>query len=738
MKRLRIEITGLVQGVGYRPFAAETAERFSIRGNVINCGGVVQMEVEGEEENLTGFLRTIQETGPEGAVVESVTVTEEPGDSLPPGFSIKRSEEDGKKRIPFLPPDLCTCDQCLTELFSEGNRRFRHPFISCAACGPRYSILRKKPYDREHVTMNVFPLCAKCGEEYKRPGDRRRHAQTLCCPDCGPRLTAISREGQWTGEEAFARAVQTVRDGGVIAVRDIGGFHLACLPDDKEAVLLLRNGKGRETKPFAVCFPDTDSIRERCTLSEKEEELLTSPERPIVLLPAKKPYPPEVSGNSGRIGAFLPCNPLQHLLLRELGPLIMTSANLSGFPMLTETEELIPMMEQGMPGLILTHDREIVSALDDSIYQVVKMSGGEAVQILRRARGIVPTPIRMQESLPAPAFAAGGDLKNVFAFGRGDTVVLSQHFGDCENPAVMECREKEIKRLRELLSMEDVSCSVADMHPGYLTARDADQTVQHHHAHILSVMCEHGLKGPVLGLAFDGTGYGTDGTVWGSEFLLCDGRDFEKKGSLLPVRLPGGDEGARDAILIKQAYLHAAGFPLTGEASALAKALDLGAVGIPSSSLGRLFDAAASVLSICDRNTYEGECAIALEERAHKARQAYPLLLDILDQDGMLYGDGPKLISDLKKNLSHGIPADFLALGFHEAVAEFAVSLSRRIAESEGIRDICLSGGCFLNRILLRRIAVRLRTLGYRVFWNEAVPPGDGGLALGQLYYLTL
>ncbi len=737
-----VRVYGMVQGVGYRPFAAELAEELGISGKVKNAGGIVEITASGEPKAMEEFLRRLCISAPTGARVDRVEKEEvELPDGLDQsGFVIEESTA-AEEPMRFLPPDLATCAECEKELFTPGNRRFHHPFISCALCGPRYSILKQVPYDRAHVTMDAFPMCETCAKEYTRPGDRRRHAQTICCPDCGPELAGVA-SAYWdgiflgnakkdVGEAALEEAVHQIRNGGIVAVKDIGGFHFVFLPEDGPAERL-RAFKHREAKPFAVCFPSLEAVMEYCTVSVEEERLLCAPARPIVLLDWHRPLPDGILKGSSRIGAMLPCNPLQMLLTRELGPLVMTSGNRGNEPIITHTAEMKSLMKEGCPDYILTHNRRILSPLDDSIYQVVPFSEGSPVtQIIRRARGIVPEPIILKEELINEKFAAGSDLKAVFAFGKGRSAYLSPHFGDLMEFSCVQAREREIDRMKELFHFQSDE-TVGDLHPGYLSAEGVNRRIQHHYAHILSVMAEHGCKGPVLGLAFDGTGYGTDGRVWGSEFLLCTREFFEKAASLRPVVFPGGDAAAKCPKLALTAYLRAAGVsygdPVTDAV------LEKGIHTVENCSMGRLFDAASAILTGCEENTYEGQSAVELELLADRANEAYPLTLPRFPTEGMLLGDGPVLTSAIYQALKEGADPASLALGFHLAVAQFAVDTADHIAKQKEITQIALSGGCFVNRILLREIVVPLRERGYEVLLNEKVPCGDGGLALGQLW----
>lgn len=742
--RLKIRVYGMVQGVGFRPGIAALAEELQISGKVKNAGGIVEIDAAGEEKAMGEFLRRLSSAPPEGAVVSGIKTEELPLDTeFEEGFRISESDE-GEEPLRMLPPDLSTCCSCERELFDPANRRFRHPFISCQSCGPRYSILKQVPYDREHVTMSVYPMCDSCKEEYQRRGDRRRHAQTICCSSCGPELMGIAGAGgdmeersgeRLYGEAALLEAERILRQGGIVAVKDIGGFHFVLLPEDAPA-RRLRILKARERKPFAICFRDMASIREWCIVSEEEEALLTSPARPIVLLGKKKDFPEEVLQGSDRIGAMLPSNPLQMLLLSDLGqPLVMTSGNLGSEPISIHTKEMACLLSEGCPDLVLTHGREILSPLDDSIYQVTRLPNGDAVtQIIRRSRGIVPNPIILNQELKKEIFAAGGDLKASFAYGKGRAVYLSQYFGDLYEVSCERAREREMERMRLLFDFKPES-SVGDLHPSYRSAKGADTRVQHHHAHVLSVMAEHGLQGRILGIAFDGTGYAADGTIWGSEFLICEGKKFWKKGSLSPVLLPGGDQGARNASLSLTGYLWAAGEMVAPESKAALSA-EIGT--IRSSSMGRLFDAAAALLQICSENTYEGQCAAELEIAAGKAAVPYPLSLPVRKEGERYFGDGPALIREMKVALDDGAEVSALALGFHAAVSRFTAELAERIAREEGLSQVALSGGSFVNRLLLKGIIPALRDAHLTVFWNEKVPCGDGGLALGQIYYDVL
>lgn len=846
MQAKKITVTGLVQGVGFRPAVAELAEACQIAGQVKNMGGVVEIIAIGEAEAVEKFFHRLkllsgkvgridtieaQELTEKNVFVQSETVCEmEQGAVCAQSISYiaKRKIESGEQRfhivessagreeIRLLPVDFPTCDRCRAELFDKNNRRYRYPFISCTACGPRYSIQKAVPYDRESITMGAFPLCVRCREEYNQKGNIRRHAQTIACHDCGPTLSLIINQskplrvesceknlqqkteiesnnferkilhndkeklqnaGEIDTEEKRIRTdkiiyevAEALQNDKIVAIKDIGGFHLTCSPKSSKAAVRLREWKHRDRKPFAVMFPDMESVREFCEVNEKEEELLLSTARPIVLLKKKKDFVPEICGDSDRIGALLPCNPLQILLLEETGPLVMTSGNRGGEPIIIHEEEMLKWMETGCPDMVLTHDREILTPLDDSIYQV----NGRFVQIIRRARGLVPEPIELAEPLQRDTFAAGGDLKAVFALGRGKMVYLSQYFGDLEEAACMRRRTLTIERMKNLLEISP-ELLVGDLHPAYVSAQGTERKVQHHMAHAASVIVEHKLKGNILGIVCDGTGYGTDGTIWGSEIFFSDDRQsgaekMKRVGHFASVKLLGGDAGAKDADKTLFSYHMAAkerGLlrdqkSVCGEKEQSAERKLLEAAWkqnlntVTSSSMGRLFDAVSALLDICHYNSYEGECAVLLEQAAHrgltyikkqseeyrsKIRKEMPIV-QITKQDGVWIADSVKLIADLEelwttyhaKQIDRQNTDEILAYLFHHAVAAAMVSMADLCSREYHCSQTVLSGGSFINRILLTETAEGLEKCGQKVYTNEKVPCGDGGIALGQMW----
>lgn len=685
-----LTFSGIVQGIGFRPTALRIANALDVKGQVKNLGGNVELIITGDNKALDEFVRRL-------AVLFDIKNYEskEIHDIIFDDFKIVHSDFD--KNTPFLTPDLATCRECEKELKDENNRRYKHPFISCINCGPRYTIMNTLPYDRENITMSPFELCDKCKKEYINADDRRCHAQTIACKECGPELSMPIDD-----------AAKLLNSGEVIAIKDIGGYHLACRTDKPAAVKKIRILKGREAKPFAVMFSSIEDIEKYCKINEKEKELLLSPARPIVLLEKIRDFDYSICGDSDYIGAFLPCNPVQIMLLDEASPLVMTSANISGEPIIIDDNEI---KKFGVP--VLSHNRKILTPLDDSVLAV----NNEKAQFIRRARGYVPLAIDIGKKAKCDTLLMGGDLKAVFGFHRDNYVFLSQYFGDLEDSAVSDCYKDNIKRFAALHGF-GIDRVVCDKHPAYYSANiyNADIKVQHHKTHIASVIAEHKLKGKVLGFAFDGTGYGDDGAIWGSEVFLFNGKGFERKAHLDYTKMLGSDEISKNADLALACYL--GGNPI------IDKAIDNTINTVNSSSMGRLFDAVASLLDIKHYNSYEGECAIALESCAKKAVSAFKLTPSL----------NPKEILEQIKKTKNEASAESIALGFHLMLSELILN----IANEYKTEQIALSGGVFNNRLLLENTTRLLEQNGYKVYTNELVPCGDGCLALGQAYIASL
>ncbi len=615
-------------------------------------------------------------------------ISENSEDTEAEDFHIVHSTNDNS--IPFITPDLATCKDCERELKDKNNRRRNHPFISCINCGARYTIIKELPYDRENITMSEFPLCRECETEYTTPSDRRCHAQTIACNACGPQ-TNISMD----------EAVRILERDQILAVKDIGGYHLACKCISSTA-RKLRELKGREKKPFAVMFKSMDEIEEYCKVNEKERDLLLSPARPIVLLEKIRDFGEYICSDSDFIGAFLPCNPIQIMLLEKVSPLIMTSANISGEPIIIDDDKI---KKFGID--VLSHNREILTPLDDSVVQV----NAGRVQFIRRARGYVPLAVDMGIKSNQNVLCMGSDLKSSFALVNNNYVYPSQYFGDLEDKDCFEAYKSNINRFCALHSFVPQAV-VCDMHPMYYSAGiyQADKTYQHHLAHCYSVIAEHKLKGDVLSFVFDGTGYGDDGAIWGAEVF----RNLERVDHLEYTKMPASDEIAKNADLALACY--------DGSNEFINKAVESGINTVNSSSMGRLFDAVSALLDIKHYNSYEGECAVALESCARKAKKAYRLKTSFHPKE---------IINEIKRA---NAPKEELALGFHDMLADLILQTALKYK----IKQITLSGGCFNNRILTERAVNLLERNGFKVYINNIVPSGDQGIALGQAYLYAM
>ena len=898
-KVLSIRVTGAVQGIGYRPFIARLAEKLNLVGEVRNTGGVVTILAAGSASAVDTFLQTVQTKVPAGGLLVSVdardvtdryvaaedeadvssvaeeyatVVGKEPALDeteehaaealndrkesdgilpLPEHFRICESEVEQVDDLPVFPPDIGICEECTGEMEEPSDRRHGYPLISCASCGPRWSILRRFPYDRDTTAMLPYEMCPTCAVEYTT--GRRRHAQTISCHDCGPQMVLYGFDGtQFIRmnsasegsdiDEDLMKAAEILRHGGILAAKSVGGYQLMCLANDADAAKRLRKMKGREKKPFAVLFHDVSAVKEYCIVNEEEEKLLRSSARPIVLLePAvRSAFPAEVCAESRRIGAFLPSAGFQTLLTGLCGPLIVTSCNLTDGPILTHNEDLLTFFRQSEdpPDAVYDHDREILRPLDDSVMSVVDGH----TQMIRRSRGYVPMPVFVKHGAfsGTAILALGGDLKSTFCLMKRDRAILSQYYGDLAEYGVYGNYTSGIRDLADVFEVKP-EIIVTDLHPGYLSSAHGKELaeelaaggtgqvkeirVQHHHAHIASVMAEHGLES-CIGIAFDGTGYGTDGQLWGGEFLYCKGPEFEREASLSAIRLCGGDRAAKDAELAACCLITScenavdtklapdrnasivegtgkvsgsdsnSDFFLARQTISPAKAQMVHAAlahninTVSCTSMGRLFDAAAFLLGLRAENSYEGECAIALENAAIRAaksillednanagadsdrtefsdvgaagnetetvntgtpRNESDIIHAILERTDlwrrveMLFPelvreeDGRLLLS--QEVLARGImqamqeeSADLAALLFHMAILEGSVQICRKIRAKTGETAVALSGGSFQNRILAEGHVHLLRNEGFHVYLNRLVPPNDGGISLGQAF----
>ncbi|HEX5568419.1 MAG TPA: carbamoyltransferase HypF [Streptomyces sp.] len=779
--RRRVRVGGVVQGVGFRPFVHTLAAELGLAGYVANDAGGVVAEIEGDPEAVEAFCRRLTGQPPPLAVVSSMSFETVPplgttGDGTGGKFTIRPSERgEGRTQIP---PDTATCADCLREMADPYDRRYRHPFITCTHCGPRFTIATALPYDRATTTMAAFPLCPACAGEYADPADRRFHAQPVACPDCGPRLHLTRAPGGDStgatadtdtvaeGEQALAGARELLAAGAVVAVKGIGGYHLACDATDPAAVATLRERKARGAKPFAVMCPDAATAELFAHVSPAERRALTGSRRPIVLLRRRPPggrptaLAPGVCPGSPDVGVLLPYTPLHRLLLGlpgdPSGPrvLVMTSGNRSGEPIVTDDREALTRLA-GLADAWLWHDRPIAVPCDDSVLRV-RSDGSEVV--LRRSRGHVPAPVGLPFPV-LPSLAVGGDLKNAFCLAEGRLAWFSPHIGDMDDLATADALEEAERRMRTLTGVAP-RLLVADRHPGYRSVRWARsraagrpvRLVQHHHAHIASAMAANGADGrtPVIGVAFDGTGYGDDGAVWGGEVLLADYDGYRRLAHLAYVPLPGGDAGVGNPCRMALSHLRSAGIAwdpdlpcVTAcpprERQVLARQLERGLACVPTSSMGRLFDAVSSLAGVCHRAGYEAQAAVELEAAAAGAwadsgpGYAFALRPAVSGSRAQALIDPAPVLRAAVADLRSGVPAPAVAARFHRAVAGAVEAACRLARRTTGAGTVALTGGVFANALLDEECAGRLRTAGFTVLRHHQVPPGDGGLALGQL-----
>ncbi len=744
-RRLAIAVQGVVQGVGFRPFIYRIALEHRLAGWVRNRTDGVRIEVQGPKPSLDGFLHDLRTKLPPQASIEQLQIEEivvDPADE----FVILSSDAEAAPR-PSLPADGNVCADCRAEISTPSEQRFRYPFTNCTNCGPRYSIIEALPYDRPRTSMKGFPLCAVCESEYRNPLDRRFHAQPVACPRCGPQVELLSRDGtcRARGEEAMRAAARTVLDGEVLALKGLGGYQLLVDAANASAVELLRQRKHREAKPFAVMFPSLESLQTCCLVSDAERKLLESPQAPIVLVRKRCDgalLAGPVAPDNPRLGVMLPYTPLHLVLMAELSrPVVCTSGNLSDEPMCIDNAEALARLGP-IADHFLVHDRPIVRPIDDSVTRI----GARGVELLRRARGYAPLPIRLGEKLPT-VVALGGHLKCTAALSLHDQAIVSQHLGDldsAEGAALLE------RTARDLLRFFDVkpAAVACDQHPNYTSTRIAERLasewgvrlirVQHHHAHAASVAAEHSLRGELLGLCWDGTGWGPDGTIWGGEALALSGSDYRRVARLRPFPLPGGDLAAKEprraalglllALSPSLARDRAGAWFTAGEARALIGMLERGFNTPLTSSAGRLFDAVSAIAGIRDRNSFEGQAAMELEFAA-EGIEAEPYPLPLIDEGEILTADWRPMLEALLAEVESGVPAGIIGARFHETLARLVVSIARRAAVSR----VALAGGCFQNERLAGSAMKGLAAAGFTVFAPRLLPANDGALSLGQI-----
>lgn len=766
-RRMQIDVRGVVQGVGFRPFVYNLARSLDLTGHVFNSSAGVTIEVEGAEAAVERFLRALEAEPPELAAISSIVVraVETRGDAE---FVILHSRDEAGS-FSLIPADTGTCEACWRDFGDPTNRRFGYPFTNCTHCGPRYTIIRDIPYDRPATTMAAFAMCAECAAEYANPADRRFHAQPNACAVCGPSLELVASgatiEGCTFADRDSLATIRRVRgllrDGAIVAVKGLGGFLLACDAANERAVAELRRRKQRPHKPFALMARDVDAVRMLCQVSPEDEEALRSSRRPIVILPrlAAAGVADAVAPGNDTLGLMLPYTPLHYLLFSdsqdspaEYTALVMTSGNLSEEPIVVENAEALRRLA-GVADWFLLHNRDIWTRADDS---VVRTFAGR-VRVLRRSRGFVPQTIDLGMELDE-VLAVGGELKNTFCLTKGSHAILSQHIGDLENYETMQFFEETLARLQRLFRVAPRAVAY-DLHPGYWSTRlalampvERKFAVQHHHAHIASCMAENGLAGEVIGVALDGTGYGTDGAIWGGEFLIADDAGFQRAAHLRYVAMPGGDAAVRQPWRMALSYLRDAfggaippgymRFPgvTARQLEVVGTMLERKIQTVETSSCGRLFDAVAAMLGIETEVTFEGQAAIALETAATRAKDkdvtgVYDFAVAEAPEPGSAMTlDLRGAVRTIARESADGRAVEAISACFHNTLSAGIVEICRRLRDSSGLNRVCLSGGTFQNLYLLERTIVELRRCGFEVFQHALVPANDGGIALGQAF----
>ncbi len=746
--RTLVRVEGIVQGVGFRPFVYSLATGLGLAGKVGNDVDGVFAEVEGDPQAVAEFLHALRASPPPLASIERIaTAPLRPDGST--AFRIVPSEVAGGRRT-LVSPDTATCDDCLAELADPADRRYRYPFINCTNCGPRFTIVRDMPYDRALTTMAGFAMCAGCAAEYHDPASRRFHAQPVCCQRCGPRLVLTGRDGLARPVDPVRGSAALLASGGVLAVKGLGGYHLAVDAASEQAAAALRARKHREDKPFAVMAADLGQARLLCEVDPVAAGLLTSRRRPIVLLPRAEgtPVAPSVAPANRYLGVMLPYTPLHHLLLAEVGrPIVLTSGNVSDEPIAYEDHDALATLAPTADGF-LTHDRAIQVRTDDSVARPFR---GRAA-VIRRARGYAPEALRVPGGFPRHVLACGAELKSTFCLAKGDHAFLGPHIGDLANAATLRSFAEGIEHFSRLFEITP-EVIAHDLHPDYLSTRYASDRarageadvylvgVQHHHAHIASCLADNGERGPVIGVAFDGTGYGTDGTIWGGEFLIADLAGFERAGHLEPVPMPGGTAAITNPWRMAAAYLDAAyrGAPPAGldvirrneRHWDTVTAMGRRGVNAPlTSSAGRLFDAVAALLGVRDRISYEGQAAIELEQLADPA--AHGGYRAAIDRGGVLTASGSDLVRAAADDMMSGTGRDVVAARFHHGVAALITGCAAELRSRTGLRTVALSGGVFQNMLLATAVTTLLEARGFTVLTHSRVPCNDGGISLGQ------
>jgi hydrogenase maturation protein HypF len=749
---VHISVRGVVQGVGFRPFVYQIATRYNLNGWVCNTSEDVQIEVEGEPEAIEKFLVALREQAPPRASIEGTSITYPKHREKSEKFEIRHSiAQEGKYQL--VSPDIATCQDCLKEIFDPADRRYRYPFTNCTNCGPRFTIIEDIPYDRLLTTMRNFRMCPDCQQEYDDPLNRRFHAQPNACPVCGPKLELLGANSNLLKvDDVIKTTSQLLLEGDIVAIKGLGGFLLTCDATNETAVNLLRQRKQRPSKPLAIMVASLKEARRHCYVNKEEERLLASPSSPIVLLRWKpeSPVSPAVAPNLKYLGVMLPYTPVHHLLLRKTNlPLVMTSGNLSEEPIAKDNDEAVRRLA-GIPDYFVVHNRDIYARYDDSVTIVER----GVPQLIRRARSYAPYPIHLGFN-SQQILAVGAEEKNTFCLTRDDYAFVSQHIGDMENLETMENFTDTIELYKKLFRIEPgiIAC---DLHPDYLSTRYAQETatnspglklvpVQHHHAHVVSGMVDNGITTPVIGVAFDGTGYGSNGAIWGGEYIVADYHSFTRKGHFEYLPLPGGAQA------IKKPYRTAIGYILSllGENNLkdliFLKQIEPGEIGIIrrqieqkinsplTSSCGRLFDAVSALIGVRSEIQYDAQAAIELEMLAYDEENETGFFpFTIIEKDGINLIKVGELFSAIIKDLRNNVSQAIISASFHNTVARIILNVCQAISRGTGITQVVLSGGVFQNRLLLRKAGSLLEAEGFKVFTHRQIPCNDGGISLGQ------
>jgi hydrogenase maturation protein HypF len=761
--RARARVRGTVQGVGFRPYVYRLAAEHGLGGYVLNDSRGVLLEVEGTDTAVDAFFARLPREAPPLALVEGIE-RQQCTARHQIAFAILQSPADGSAQTP-VKPDTATCDDCLRELFDPANRRFRYPFINCTNCGPRFTIVRAIPYDRALTTMAPFDMCAACRAEYVDPADRRFHAQPNACAECGPAASLVTHNGrppQGGSGDAVRDAAAALARGAIVAIKGIGGFHLACDAFNEDAVAALRARKRRQEKPFALMVSTLAAAQALAQLRPLERELLRAPERPVVLIQrsdsagsAACHLARSIAPGTRELGVMLPYSPLHHLLLRDfarqraaVSALVMTSGNVADEPIVFRDEDALARLSP-VADAVLTHDRPIATRTDDSVLRPVRASRAEHAVFLRRSRGYVPASLALPHPAPAPILAVGAELKNTFCVAKDEHAWVSHHIGDLENFEALRSFEDGIEHFKRLFDVKPLLVA-HDLHPEYLStkyARELDgvqlEGVQHHHAHLAACVAEHAYEGTAVGAIFDGAGFGDDGTIWGGELLVGDAARARRAGMLIQVPLPGGAAAIREPWRMACAWLLACGagdevpralaHTVTAERWRQVAQLARSALSPLTSSVGRLFDAVAAICGMCARTSYEGQAAIALEGACRRSeRSPYEIEVRTEREFSRLILDPRDAVRAIAADANAGVDVGSIAMRFHAAIARATVRACARVASDAGTDTVVLSGGVFANRLLLEASAAGLGAAGLRVLVPTRLPVGDGGISYGQ------